>query len=347
MTLDPIRPLDEARTLPASWYRDAAQWQRERTAIFGRTWQYFARLDQLRDPGAYVAGLIAGWPVFALRDRNGELRAFHNVCRHRAAPILWDGEGHCDVLRCRYHGWVYDHTGALRRTPEFGEAAEFDKAEFSLRKIRVEAWRGLVFVCLDEGAPSLLDDLGPFLDELKDWPVESYRFHAEATHDIACNWKTYVENYAEGYHVRDIHPGLAQEIEAGAYEVILKDRYAVHRAPQRGGANYSGLWLWRYPNLALNVYDTGMNIERIVPLGHDRTRLVYNFFFSEETLRDDAMLARAMAATKAVTEEDVTICEAVQRNLDAGIYDVGRLSPRHENGVWFFQNLVREALAAA
>jgi choline monooxygenase len=338
--------IDSASTLPAAWYRaDTAIWEKERRAIFGREWLMIGRAEELPEPGSYLTETIAGWPVFAIRNRDGELRAFHNVCRHRAGPILWDGKGQCDVLRCRYHGWVYDTSGHLRRTPEFGDAAGFDKTDFGLFPVQVGTWRGLVFVNLNADAPPLEQAMGAMSAETEAFDMEGYSFHSSAEHEIACNWKTYVDNYAEGYHVQAVHPGLDREIDAKQYRVIAKDRHAVHQAPQRNGANYSGLSLWRFPNLALNVYPTGMNIERMVPLGPDRTKLVYNFFFQDLSPAADQTNQAAIEAGHQVAREDIRICEAVQRNLNAGLYDTGRLSPRHENGVRHFQNLVREALA--
>jgi choline monooxygenase len=340
--------LAHASTLPAAWYgADARIWSQERRAIFGREWQMIGREAELPDPGSYLTDNIAGSPIFVIRDREGVLRGFHNVCRHRAGPILWDGHGQCDILRCRYHGWVYDTKGALRRTPEFGEAAGFDKQDFGLFPIQVGVWRGLVFVNLSADAEPLAQAMAAMTAETAAFPLESYRFHSRAEHEIACNWKTYVDNYAEGYHVQAMHPGLDREIDAKQYRVTLKDRHTVHAAPQRDGANYSGLWLWRFPNLAMNIYPTGMNIERMVPIGPNRTRLIYNFFFQDISAEAEPRIAAAMAAALQVTQEDVRICEAVQRNLDAGLYDTGRLSPAQENGVWYFQKLVREALAVA
>jgi choline monooxygenase len=339
--------LDCATTLPAAWYgADPTIWDRERRAIFRREWLMIGRAAEVAGPGSYLTETIAGWPVFVIRDRDGELRGFHNVCRHRAGPILWDGKGQCDVLRCRYHGWVYDTTGALRRTPEFGDAADFDKGDFGLFPIQTSIWRGLVFVNLDMDAQPLAQAMAALTAETAAFDIEGYAFHSSAEHEMACNWKTYVDNYAEGYHVRDVHPGLNAEIDAKQYQVIVKDRHAVHQAPQRDGANYSGLWLWRYPNLGLNIYPTGMNIERMVPVGPNRTKLVYNFFFQDVSASAEPRIRAAIEAGHQVAREDIRICESVQRNLDAGLYDTGRLSPRHENGVWYFQKLVREALAA-
>jgi choline monooxygenase len=344
--MTPALDLAHASTLPASWYGDKAVWEEERRAIFGREWLMIGRAAELPEPGSYLTEDVAGRPVFVIRDRDGELRGFHNVCRHRAGPILWDGKGQCDILRCRYHGWVYDTGGNLRRTPDFGDAADFDKADYGLFPIQVGVWRGLLFVNLDFGAQPLADAMAALSDETAPWPIESYKFHSRAEHEIACNWKTYVDNYAEGYHVQAVHPGLDREIDSKQYQVILKNRHVVHQAPRRQGANYSGLWLWRFPNLALNIYATGMNIERMLPLGPNRTRLIYNFFFQDISPEAEPAIRAAIDVSAQVTREDIRICEAVQRNLDSGLYDAGRLSPRHESGVWYFQNLVREALAA-
>ncbi len=338
--------LDRASTLPAAWYGvDPAIWEKERVAIFGREWLMVGRAGELPESGSYLTETIAGWPIFVIRDREGKLRAFHNVCRHRAGPILWDGKGQCDVLRCRYHGWVYDTSGNLRRTPEFGDAADFDKKDFGLFPIQVGIWRGLIFVNLDVNAHPLEQAMAAMSAETAPFDMEGYTFHSSAEHEMACNWKTYVDNYAEGYHVQAIHPGLNREIDTTQYQVIVKDRHTVHQAPQRDGANYSGLWLWRFPNLALNLYPTGMNIERMVPLGPNRTKLVYNFFFQDVSAAAEPTINAAIEAGHQVAREDIRICEAVQRNLDSGLYDTGRLSPRYENGVWYFQELVREALA--
>src|SRR5882724_11653042 len=131
-------------TLPGAWYSDPEIFSAERTRIFGKSWQLAGPLSALQKPGDYMAIEILGWRVFVIRNREGALKAFHNVCRHRAGPLLDEGRGHCDVLRCRYHLWVYDTDGNLRRTPAFGEADWFDKKDYSLFPVKVATWRGLV-----------------------------------------------------------------------------------------------------------------------------------------------------------------------------------------------------------
>jgi choline monooxygenase len=335
-------------TLPASLYRDPAVYEQERRAVFAREWLAFARAQQLSRPGACVAGVLAGYPLVVVVDRDGELRGFHNVCRHRGGPLVDDGEGRASGFVCSYHGWSYDTTGRLVNARDFGATSpaaslgDISAADFSLFPIAAERWRNLVFVNLDPSAPRLHADLAAFFAEGDSFPLESFAFGGELAHDLNCNWKTYVDNYLEGYHIPFVHPELNREIDARQYSVVVGDRYCRHSAPTRDGAVNAGRWLFRWPNLALNLYPNAMVVERIEPTGRHSTRIVNNYFFADI---DDPGNDDVVRISKTVIEEDRAIVEAVQRNLDAGVYESGRLSPRHEAGVQQFQQLVREALA--
>jgi choline monooxygenase len=326
-------------TLPASWYHDPSIHDRERHAIFAREWLYFGPAERLVAPGDYLADDVCGWDVVAVVTASGERRAFHNVCRHRAGPLVAPGAGHGSAFVCRYHGWVYELDGALRAARDFGE--EIDAADCSLLPVRVEEWRGLVFVNLDAEAVPLVDALGDFAAACAEFPLETFRPSSERAHDIDANWKTYADNYLEGYHIPLVHPELTKQIDARAYRVDVRDRWCLQSAPARDGAPTVGKWLWRFPNLALNVYPDGMNVERFLPLGPTRARIAYSYFFADGAEDEDAI-----ALSRQLLEEDARICEAVQRRLQAGVYERGRLSPRHEAGVAAFQHWLREAVEA-
>jgi choline monooxygenase len=279
-----------------------------------------------------------------IRDDTGELRGFHNVCRHRAGPLTDDGEGRCrGGFVCRYHGWSYRQSGTLSRARDFGDTDAFDPTEFPLWAVQVASWAGLVWVNLDLSSPGFEEDLAPFVGETDGFPLDRYEFRHEQTEEVACNWKTYVDNYLEGYHIPFVHPTLNAEIDASQYAVDARDRYCIHSAPARDGARNLGKWMWRWPNLAFNLYPNGMNVERIVPLDASTTRIVYTFFFAAGTAA--ATVDATTQVSVATLAEDRVICEAVQRNLDAGVYETGRLSPKHEAGVFQFHQLVRKALA--
>jgi choline monooxygenase len=268
------------------------------------------------------------------------------VCRHRAGPLVWEGAEHCRVLRCKYHGWLYGFDGRLRAAPDFGDAADFDPARIALEPLRVESWRGFLFVNLDPGAAPLAERLAPFARAAAAVSFEGLAPGGGASHALACNWKTYVENYLEGYHVPYLHPALHREIDVKGYRVEVGEGYALHFAPPRPSVRepvYDGFWAWLAPNLAINVYASGMSLERMLPTGPETMRIEYRFFFREGEASAEAREA-ALAMCARVTEEDRRICESVQRNLRAGVYRSGRLSPRHENGVFAFQERMRSAL---
>ena len=348
---DPSSTLARAETLPARWYWDPERYDAERRELFAREWLLVGHEDELREPGDSIAERLAGWPIFVRRGRDGALRGFHDVCRHRAGPIVGRPEGAashaCRVprLRCRYHGWVYDENGRLEATPDFGTAEDFDPAKLSLEPIRIESWRGFVFACLDPDAPPLAEKLGRLPALTADLPLERYVFHSRGEHRLRCNWKAYVENYLEGYHIPYIHPRLHREVDVKGYEVQARERVVTHHVPTRARVAepvYDGLWAWLFPNVALNVYGDGLSVERMLPMGPGEMRIEYLFLFAE-----GADPESAMAMCEEVTDEDRRICEAVQENLEAGVYDRGRLSPRHEEGVFFFQSEIRGRLAAA
>ena len=155
-------------TLPAKLYRDPQAWARERQGVFAAGWQFLGHANEAPNPGDYIAGEAGGWPVLAVRGADGELRGFHNVCRHRAGPLAEDGRGNCGKeLTCKYHGWRYALDGRLRSAVDFGAAEGFDPREFGLFPVRLESWRGFIFVNLDRKAGALAELVAP-LDPLFD-----------------------------------------------------------------------------------------------------------------------------------------------------------------------------------
>lgn len=330
--------MTEAPTLPAEWYCAPLRYERERHDVFASEWLWFTTAAEVAEPGTYVARPYAGWPLMVQRGTDGMLRGFHNVCRHRAGPLVDDGAGACTALVCRYHGWAYGADGRLRSARDFG--ADLDADEFALWPLQVAEWRGQVFVHQNPAAPPLEQDLADFFVETRDFALEEMTLVRSSQHDLACNWKTYADNYLEGYHIPLLHPELNRQYDAKRYRVDLGDRYCRHSAPSRDGAPNAGRWLFRWPNLAMNIYDDSMNIEVIVPTGPESCTVSYRHFFTDP---DAAEIPAVIALADTVMDQDRRMVEAVQRNLAAGTYDTGRLSPRHENGVAQFQDLVRAA----
>jgi choline monooxygenase len=333
-------------TADASLYRDPARFEAERKAVFGRSWLFMGHQSELANEGDVLTAAIGGYPLLVVRMKDG-LRAFHNVCRHRAGPLFAEERGNCGgALTCRYHGWVYTLDGRLRNARDFGAAAGFDPRNYPLYDIRVETWRGFVFVNADAKAPALSSHLAPLETRLKTRGLEVLVHAGRRTHDIACNWKIYVENYLEGYHIPLVHPLLNAEVDASKYEVTVEGAFVFHHAPPKSETVYDGLWAFALPNLGLNVYRNGVMMERITPLGLNRTRLIYDFYLTPEAAEDPVQRQSVVGMSGIVTDEDKWICELVQANIEAGVYQAGVLSPRHEAGVAWFQAYVADVVGS-
>lgn len=321
-------------TLPARLYGCPDAWLRERAGVFGQAWLFLGHEAEASEAGDWIAADIAGHRLLMVRGSDGALRAFHNVCRHRAGPLVSGANGNCGrELICGYHGWRYALDGRLRAATGFGAAEAFDPREFGLFGVRLEIWRGLAFVTLDADAAPLTETVAPLEALLAERGLDIARPAARRTHDLACDWKVYAENYLEGYHIGSVHPVLADELGSVEYRVRVDGDLVIQEAVGVNDGPQAGVWGWLWPNLGINVYRDGAMIERMTPVGPGRTRLDYLF------LNDggEAALGEALVASDRLTAEDAAICEAVQRNLTAGAYQTGVLSPGHEAAVAWFQ----------
>jgi len=332
------------RTLPATDYHDLSVHEAERRTIFGREWLPLGLAAGVAEPGTFVAETVAGWPLVVVRDREGTLRAFHNVCRHRAGPLVTDAAGSRPSLVCRYHGWSYGLDGSLLAARDSGLGGD-DLCGLDLLAVRVEVWRGLLFACLDPSARPLTEWLDGFADACSGYPMEQWTPGPRRTHAIGANWKAYGDNYLEGYHVPLVHPGLNRAIDSSTYRVDVFDGWARHHAEPRDGSRSTGTWLWHWPNLALNLYEGGMSVERWHPTSPTSCELVLDHAYNASDPGGAEQCRQDVAASDVICAEDKAICEAVQHNLSAGAYDTGLLSPRHEQGVADFQRRVLTARA--
>lgn len=334
------RPV-EVLSLNAYYYTDPAIHARERDAIFRRSWQFVAAAAALAAPGAHRSLRIADLGVFVIRGRDGVLRGFHDVCRHRGSRLFESDRGVCDVIRCPYHGWTYDDRGALIATPWFDEASPFDIDRWPLDAIAVDQWRGLVFAAIDPET-SLAEQLGNLPATLAETPLESYQeVHAERL-SAPVNWKAYLDQFNEYYHVPSVHRPT-QGIGLERYTALPADNMTCMTAPP-DSAFHGGKWLWGWPNWTLSVFAGGMKVSRINPIAPDAIEVEFQHFFADPD--DGEAQRRVVNATKAIFAEDVLACTRVQANLGSGAYRPGPLHPRHEQATAYFQARVRAALDA-
>jgi choline monooxygenase len=356
---DPTLPLERARTIPASWYTDADVHSAERRGVFGATWQCVGRVDQVSRPGSFFTADVAGEPVLVLRDHDGGLRAFVNVCRHRAARVLTAAEGTVTRLRCPYHGWTYDLAGRLRGTPEFDGVADFCREDNGLPPLAIAAWGPLVFVHLGKPAEPLETFLDPLPARAPQAELAGLRFVERREYRLACNWKVFVDNYLDGgYHVNSVHPGLAGVLDYSRYRTEVFAATSVQTSPLkvadsrqddvgkvRTGAE-AQYW-WVFPNLMLNRYEGVLDTNLVLPLGPDACRVVFDFYFTRtETEQDRRFIAESIAVADCIQQEDVAISEDVQRGLASRSYDTGRFSVRREAAGYHFHRLLAARLQA-
>jgi choline monooxygenase len=352
---DDTLPLARARTIPSDWYFDPELYALECRRVFGATWQVAGRVDQLAEPGSFVTAEIAGAPVIVLRDEQGTLRAFHNVCRHRAARVLTAPCGKATKLRCRYHGWTYDLTGRLRGTPEFDGVLDFSKEDAGLAPLAVDTWGPLVFVHAGQPRHSLADSLAPLPERTSGLGLEGFRFVARREYEIACNWKVFIDNFQDGgYHVNTIHPALAGALDYAHYRTENAGNTSVQISPlrrsddatvERVRAGDNAYYWWVFPNLMINLYRGVMDTNLALPLGPGRCKVMFDFYFAEtDGPAAQQFIADSIAVAHQVQLEDLAICEDVQRGLQSPAYDTGRFCVKRESGGYHFHRLLAQQL---
>lgn len=359
-------PLDsqlaaEALALPARCYVDAEFERRERETVFATGWQLVAHAAQLDSPGDHVVAELGAVPIVVVRGTpesdapRGRLRALHNVCRHRAGPLATcDGRG-AKSLVCRYHGWSYALDGQLRGAPEMQDVPGFDPASIRLPQARVAEWQGLVFAALDsdsDGSAGLAETIAG-IDERLTPPLSNFVFDRRISYEIRCNWKAYVDNYLEGYHLPRVHPGLNRLLDYRSYRTELGRWTSLQWSPldtaqgpyRADGDTAVARYWWIWPNTMLNVLPGRLQTNRVVPLEAQRCRVDFDYYYPDGA--DPALRASDLSFADEVQAEDIAICEAVQRGLASGSYVAGRLNPTRETGVWHFHELLRAAYATS
>jgi len=342
-----------AETLPSRVYTDAGFLEVEREKIFGRTWQLVGREDQVSSAGRFFTADVAGEPILVARGADSRVRALSNVCRHRAGPVA-SGEGSCQAFRCGYHGWSYGLDGRLLNTPEFDGVEGFRREERGLPEFRLEEWLGLLFVNLDPSAPALTETLDDLPARLAPRGLEGMQPAVRKDWTVDCNWKVYVDNYLEGYHIPIVHPSLMKELDYARYVTETRRCYSLQRSPikesgpgrlKRSPQEDEALYFWIYPNLMLNVYPDNFSTNLILPLGHERTLTVFEWFFPDpEKPEAQEAVRKTVEFSDEIQLQDIAICEAVQKGLKSRAYDRGRFSVRRENGVHHFHSLLARAL---
>lgn len=335
-------------------------------AVIAKTWQWVCHVEKLREPGSYVTVDIAGHPVAIVRDRDGgRLRAFYNVCKHRAHELL-SGEGTTTRIMCPYHAWVYKLDGRLVRAPHTETLENFRTGDICLDQVQVEEFCGFIYVNLDPEAAPLKETTGDLEMEIKHWApdIESLTHAHRLTYDIKSNWKNVVDNFLECYHCPTAHKDFCELVDMDTYKVTTHGIYSSHMADAGNSPNsaydvsnatvktHAVWWLW--PNTCIMRYPgrSSMIILNIIPAGPDRTLETYDFFLEEKT-PNEAEKEAIRYLDEVLQVEDINLVESVQRGMNTPAFTQGRIvndpdgSGKSEHAVHHFHGLVLDAYARA
>jgi len=343
------------RTLPWAWYADPDVLRREGERIFARTWQYVGHSGQVATNGSFFASAAGQIPVVVTRARDGGLRAFVNVCRHRG-HVLASGAGRRETLQCPYHAWTYGLDGALRAAPRSDREPGFELGELGLRAVQVDTWGPFVFVNPAPDAGPLADALGEVparLAEILDVDALEFRFRSEF--ELDANWKIACENFLECYHCAVAHPGFtaAVDVSPDAYRLEAHGLTSSQLGPLRrngdsflaGGDVPRSQFHFLWPNFGINVFPGQPNLScgPMLPLGAERTARFLDYFFVPDV--DQEWIDELIAFDNQIGREDKALVEGVQRGVRSGVLREGRLLTESERLVAHFQRLCAAALA--
>lgn len=348
--------ISRAWTLPADLYFDGEVYVAEKEKIFARTWQVIGHQNQVKNAGDYFTTELMGEPLVVVRGGDGDLRAFYNVCRHRAGPAA-EGCGSRKVFRCGYHGWTYDLDGSLISATEIEGVEGFRAEDFALAPVRLEEWFNFVFVNLNREARPLSECLGELDAQVQKFPFAEMKLFERRTYSMKCNWKTYVDNYLEGYHLPSVHPGLNRELDYNAYTVEPHAGYVRQFSPIRGvqvgdatprrypeaREDLTTDYFWIFPNWMLNCYPDNISLNIVRPLSPETSIAIFEWYLPENDHGSPAAKA-SVEFSNQIQIEDVAICETVQKNLHSRSYSRGRFSVKQEQGVHAFHRMYAEAM---
>lgn len=363
------RPTGQATGLPPGLYTSPAFFADEQVYLFERSWVFVAAADELPEAGTAVPVTVAGKPIVIVRDRQGTIRAFHNVCSHRGTLLVAERLERQAWIRCPYHSWGYGLDGALKATPHIGgygvhSHPDLDASKHGLRPVRCETWHHLIFVNLSGEGPSLESVLAPLVAR---WPIDydRLRLGGVGSFEFKANWKLVIENFLESYHLPTIHPGLNSYSKMDDHYNIFIGPNAYGQAsktfaPDTAVAGASlpaipgypvhltghGEYPIVFPNLMLGTQATEFFAVTCEPVSPALTRERYYLFFADVAMDDayaqvrDAVLNRWFD----INTEDIGVVERMQagRHSNARVGDL--FAPELEACVHAFQRQLVETI---
>lgn len=365
---------DEVPGKPLSpWtYTNAELFELEYEALFLRRWQLAGHVNDVAEVGDFISSDIGRDNIFVVRGKDQQLRAFKNVCRHRASRVL-EGKGTCKgVIRCPYHGWTYQLDGSLMAIPKDENFEGIDKASHGLHEIQLEVFHGMLFVRLMGGGQSVAEHFGDTAHYFEKYGVADYEPIMQTTTQVwNCNWKVAWDNYLENYHIAIGHPGLnrlvnisdvgasfSSGVSFGEFDLRSKSsnvdaerqyqemvEHAQARVPE--DIRYKWVQFGLAPNLGIDLYPELLDIFQLVPLSHDKTLVRAGYYGHKNPTPEEQELRRLNVKVNApINDEDQVLCARVQQGLQTHGYTPGPLS-QMELDIFHFHEMIRELIPVA
>jgi phenylpropionate dioxygenase-like ring-hydroxylating dioxygenase large terminal subunit len=353
--------LDAGQSLPAEWYTTTEYLDRERKEIFARSWQYAGHVDQIPEPGDFFTFQAGHLPLVVVRDTEGGIKAFVNVCRHRGHAVVLGQCGNQKAFQCHYHAWTYRLNGELVAAPRSDREPGFDKSSLSMISLQVDTWGPLIFVNPDLNSPPLAATLGDLPSLLESWGYDlwNYQFRKEMHLEVPSNWKVYIENAIECYHCPTAHPSFSArvDVDPDTYELRASGHLISHisrlklerngrREPaqpvpdSRPGYNFFYIW----PNIMLEINENMFNIRRIYPQDPHRTDRIAHTYFDRSLAEAEILEVEAEMAADPTLGEDMVLVERVQNALRSGMLPHAQLLMDSEFLLHHVQELVYRTL---
>jgi Rieske 2Fe-2S family protein len=351
-------------SLPARYYTDPAQYSSELERFFFGMWIHAGREEEIPAAGDHVLRDIAGESVIVVRDEDGAIRAFYNVCRHRGTRLCEQQQGKLDgLIRCPYHAWAYDYSGRLVAAPQMDDLPHFRKDDYPLHSIAAGTWEGHLFLNLARRPEPLESQLADLPGRFRPWGMEQLRLGKRVVYDVAANWKLIIQNYSECLHCPGVHPALqrlshflsgqnepacaeylggSMTLRDGVQTMTFDGRSARDCLPGLAPGERRRVYYYAVlPNLLLTLHPDSMMTHTLWPRGVDRTEIVCEWHFHPEAMSAADFSPDDLVAFWDLTNrQDWHVCEQMQLGVGSRAYRPGPYSNR-EDLLYGFDQVIR------
>src|SRR6266487_1477525 len=359
-----------AKTLEQKYFVSPEIFAEEQEKIFSRCWMLVGHQSQIGKGGDYFTAQVAGESLIIIRDQRGTVRGFYNVCRHRGTRLREDACGHVSAIQCPYHAWTYGLDGRLIGAPHMDEVPGFDKADYSLRPVRLALWEGFIFINLDENAMPLEEWFASLIGKFSHWNMSILRPAKRIEYDVRANWKLMFENYSECYHCPGVHPMLSKvspydsaendltegpflggfmKINKGAGLTMSGKACALPVGGIKRGDGEEGeddglvFYYSIFPNMLLSLRPEYVMVHQLWPKSPERTLIVCDWFFHPDAFnRPDFKPDDAIEFWDMTNKQDWHVCELSQQGIASRAYEPGPYSSRESIPAAFDREYLRQ-----